>query len=165
MWKDRKDFKDSPAFARHLRERAQYRWKRWITSLSSASQKGPPKGRLQKAKRFYESVIGHESFCVSWPLLTEAWLLIEARLGNHFANRLLEPVASGVFEMLALEPIDLRNVLELERKDSKADFGFVDASCFVLCEKYKIRKVFTYDRKHFSLYVPSFCPSLELLPA
>jgi len=25
MWKDRKDFKDSPAFARHLREQAQHR--------------------------------------------------------------------------------------------------------------------------------------------
>jgi predicted nucleic acid-binding protein len=78
----------------------------------------------RQAKKFYSSIVGQEILAISLPVLTESWLLLEARLG----------------------------------------FGFVDATCFALCEKHKIRKVFTYDRKHFSLYRPRFASHLELLP-
>ena len=40
------------------------------------------------ARKFYQSVTGKEVFCTSLPGLTEAWLLIEARIGSYFANYL-----------------------------------------------------------------------------
>ena len=98
------------------------------------------------------------------PILTEAWLLIEARLGYHFANRMLTSASEGIFELLELESVDLRKALEIENKYLKARFGIVDSTCFVLCEKHKIRKVFTYDRRDFSIYRPTFAESLQLLP-
>lgn len=35
---------------------------------------------------------------------------------------------------------------------------------WLLCEKYKIEKVFTFDKKHFSIYKPNFLKSLIILP-
>ncbi len=117
------------------------------------------------AKEFYERVAGKESLAISLPILTEAWLLIEARLGFHFADRLWQSVSEGVFELLELDIDDLGKAHEIENKYSKARFGIVDATCFLLCEKHRIRKVFTYDRRDFSIYRPRFADSLELLPS
>jgi len=116
------------------------------------------------AKEFYRSVAGREVLCTSLPVLTEAWLLIDARLGSYFADRLWESVCDGTFEILPLEREDLALALEIESKYSDAAFGFIDATCFALCEKHKLRRVFTYDRKHFSIYKPHFTNALELVP-
>ncbi len=117
-----------------------------------------------EAKRFYKKVAGKETLCISLPILTETWLLIEARLGRYSANKLWTSVSKGAFEILKLEMDDLENALKIENKYYEADFGFVDSTCFALCEKHKISRVFTYDRKHFAIYKPSFSDSLDLLP-
>jgi hypothetical protein len=116
------------------------------------------------ARQFYEQVAGKESLALSLPILTESWLLVEARLGYHFAGRLWKSVSDGVFELLEIDSGDLGKALEIENKYSQAGFGIVDATCFALCEKHRIRKVFTYDRRDFSIYKPRFAGSLELLP-
>lgn len=117
-----------------------------------------------EAKRFYKEIAGKEILCTSLPILTEAWLLIDARLESHFANKLWISASKGIFEILELGRDDLENALDIENKYHEAGFGFVDSTCFALCEKYKIHKVFTYDRKHFGIYKPSFSDFLELLP-
>jgi hypothetical protein len=118
----------------------------------------------RQAKKFYSSIVGQEILAISLPVLTESWLLLEARLGRSVANKVWGAVHRGVFELLELEREDLKAALEIELKYQDAGFGLVDATCFALCEKHKIRKVFTYDRKHFSLYRPRFVSHLELLP-
>jgi predicted nucleic acid-binding protein len=117
-----------------------------------------------EAKRFYGKIAGKETLCTSLPILTEAWLLIEARIGSYFANKLWMSVSQGIFDILELNRDDLKSALEIENKYHEAGFGFVDSTCFALCEKYRIRNVFTYDRKRFSIYKPNFSESLELLP-
>lgn len=117
-----------------------------------------------EARRFYERIVGKEVLCTSLPILTDAWLLIEARLGSYFANKLWASASKEIFEILELEGGDLESALEIENKYHEAGFGFVDSTCFALCEKYKIHKVFTYDRKHFRIYKPNFSDSLDLLP-
>jgi predicted nucleic acid-binding protein len=109
-------------------------------------------------------VVGRESLALSLPILTESWLLVEARLGHQYADRLWRSVSEGVFELLQIDSGDLGKALEIENKYAQAKFGLVDATCFALCEKHRIRKVFTYDRRDFSIYKPRFAPSLELLP-
>jgi len=116
------------------------------------------------AKKFYRSVAGKKLLCSSLPVLTETWLLIDARLGRHFADRLWKAVCDGACEILPLSREDLVMALEIESKYSDAAFGFVDSTCFALCEKHKLRQVFTFDRKHFSIYRPRFTSALELVP-
>ena len=117
-----------------------------------------------RAKEFYQSVAGQEVLCTSLPVVAEAWLLIDARLGSYFANRLWKAVCDGAFEILPLEREDLQLALEIESRYGDAGFGFVDATCFALCERHKLRRVFTYDRKHFSIYRPQFADALDLIP-
>lgn len=101
---------------------------------------------------------------LSLPILTEAWLLTEARLGGYFADKLWKAASEGILDLLELDQGDLKKALDIEQKYHDAGFGIVDATSFALCEKYRIRKVFTYDKMHFSLYRPRFTSSLELLP-
>jgi predicted nucleic acid-binding protein len=101
---------------------------------------------------------------ISLPILTEAWLLIEARLGSQPANRFWQSAVEGIFDLLDLDIDDLKRAFEIENKYPKAGFGIVDSTCFAVSEKYKIRKVFTYDRRDFSIYRPTFAETFELLP-
>ncbi|MCL6449140.1 MAG: PIN domain-containing protein [Armatimonadetes bacterium] len=117
-----------------------------------------------EASKFYRGVAGKEILCISLPILTEAWLLIDARLGSFFANQLWKGICGGALEILPLEKEELQMAFEIESKYRDSGFGFIDATCFALCEKYKIRRVFTYDKKHFSIYRPRFTGNLELLP-
>ncbi|MBC7335608.1 MAG: PIN domain-containing protein [Clostridia bacterium] len=117
-----------------------------------------------QAAEFYRRTAGREAFGITLPVLTEAYLLLEARLGIYYADRLWAAVGEGVFEVLPLEREDLLLALDIQRKYRDAGFGFVDATCFALCERHRLRRVFTYDRKHFSLYKPTFAEALELLP-
>lgn len=118
----------------------------------------------KQAKEFYQGVADRETLCTSLPVFTEAWLLIDARLGSFIADRLWQALCDGVFEILPIERGDLQFALQIQSKYTDVGFGLVDATCFALCEKHQIRRVFTYDRKHFSIYKPQFTDSLELLP-
>ena len=116
------------------------------------------------AKKFYKDVVKKTPLCISLPVMTEAWLLVDARLGTYFAVKLWQSALGGIFDMLELDREDLIAALKIENKYSNAGFGFVDATCFALCEKYKISQVFTYDRKHFAIYRPEFTEFLEIMP-
>ena len=116
------------------------------------------------AARFYRSVAGREHLALTLPVLTEAYLLLEARLGSAAARRVWDAVNGGAFEVVDLTRRDLVLAREIEERYADAGLGFVDATCLALCERLSLRRVFTYDRKHFGLYRPSFCPALELLP-
>jgi len=118
----------------------------------------------QHAKNYYQTVVGIEILAISIPVLTEIYLLLDARLGIHYANIFWHSVTEGVFDILELNKTDIKKALEIEKKYARAGFGFVDATCFALCEKHKLSRIFTYDRKHFSIYKPTFAKSLELMP-
>lgn len=70
----------------------------------------------------------------------------------------------GIFYQVPVEPDDLENAFKIEMKYKTAGFGLVDSTSFAICEKHKISRAFTFDRKDFSIYKPSFCNHLELLP-
>ena len=116
------------------------------------------------AREFYKDAVKTEALSISLPVMTEAWLLVDARLGTYFADKLWQSVIAGIFDILELNREDLIAALDIENKYGNAGFGFVDATCFALCERYKISRVFTYDRKHFSIYRPGFTDFLEIIP-
>ncbi len=118
----------------------------------------------EQAKEFYASRVRRETLGLPLPVLTESYLLLEARLGHFFANKVWEAAVSGVFELLVPTEEDLETAWRIEQEYPEAELGLVDAVCFALCERYKISKVFTYDRGHFALYRPRFTSYLELLP-
>ncbi|OGW28926.1 MAG: hypothetical protein A2X59_11640 [Nitrospirae bacterium GWC2_42_7] len=45
-----------------------------------------------------------------------------------------------------------------------ANLGFVDASIMAIAERLKVKKIFTTDRRHFSILKPKHCKSFTLVP-
>ncbi|MBI2058854.1 MAG: type II toxin-antitoxin system VapC family toxin [Nitrospirae bacterium] len=116
------------------------------------------------AKALHESEIEKASLATSALILTEVWSLIEHRAGIKPAFLWWEAIMASSYELLPVEPFDLTEALKIRKRYRDQNFGLVDCSTFALCEKHRISSVFTFDRKHFSVYRPSFTPRLDLLP-
>ena len=97
-------------------------------------------------------------------ILTEAWYLLESRLGRAAARRLLEQVTQQRIELLAVEPSDLAAALVIEERYSDLDLGLTDAVSLSLCNREKITRVFTFDRRDFGSFQPRHTQALRLLP-
>ncbi len=118
----------------------------------------------QDAVAFFRQTRGQEVLAVPGPVLTEAALLIEARRGMQPVRALWDDVLDGVFELMAVSGETLALARAIDRKYADANFGLVDAVCLALCEQHRIGKVFTYDRRDFGLYRPTFADTLTLVP-
>lgn len=94
----------------------------------------------------------------------EVWFLIHERLGKKASTRFWEEICRGGYHLLPLGLSELTRGVGIQKKYADVDFGFVDSLTFALCEIHKIRKVFTFDRRHFSIFKPTQIPSFELLP-
>jgi predicted nucleic acid-binding protein len=120
--------------------------------------------RHREARELYARLVKTETLGVCLPVLTESWILVEARLGLHHADKLWEAVTRRVLRLIPVELPDLRLAFEIETRYSDAGLGLVDCVILALAERLRTPRIFTYDRRHFSLYRPSFAPALELLP-
>lgn len=81
-----------------------------------------------------------------------------------YADRLWESAASGAFSLFQVDETLLEEGLQIERRYADSEFGLIDCICFAVCERLKVGRVFTFDRKHVSIYVPTFASHLELVP-
>ena len=117
-----------------------------------------------RASAFFEENTKTQLFIITTPILTECWFLIESRLGRYFSQKFLDSVYSNIFLLKEISYIDFGNALEIDRKYSTAGFGLVDSLSFAFIERNNISEVFTFDRKHFTIYRPSNQISLNLVP-
>lgn len=117
-----------------------------------------------EAAAFFRKAQGQEILAIPAPVLTEAALLVEARLGLHPVRALWDDVLDGLFELLPLSVETLALARKIDRRYADANLGLVDAACLALCEQHRIATVFTYDRRDFGLYRPTFAASLTLVP-
>lgn len=118
----------------------------------------------REAAAFFRRVRPHEVLSIPESVLTEAALLIQARRGMQLVRTLWDDVLGGVFELLPVSDDTLALARAIDRKYADVEFGLVDAVCLALCERHRIADVFTYDRRHFGLYRPTFADALTLLP-
>lgn len=108
-----------------------------------------------RAIKIYEKMVEKEVLCTSIPVVVETWFLLNSRLNAFCADEFLRSVSDGLFELLAVDLNEVSEGLKIKEKYNDSGFSFVDVISFVICEKYGIRKVFTFD-KHFTIYKPSF---------
>ncbi len=117
-----------------------------------------------EAAAFFQKTQGQEILAIPAPVLTEATLLVEALLGMRPVRALWDDVLDGVFEVLPLSVETLELARKIDRRYADANLGLVDAACLALCEQHQITTVFTYERRDFGLYRPTFAASLTLVP-
>ena len=98
---------------------------------------------------------------VSWPVLTEAFYLLDERLHKQ---RLWKWIESGGLRVLDIPGPALPRMRQLMEKYADLPMDLADASLVVLAEKLEIRSVFTLDHRHFNLYRPRHARSFEIFP-
>lgn len=97
-------------------------------------------------------------------VLPEVDYLTTKYLGEAVAQAFLQDLADGYFRYLTVELVDIRAALNIMSRYRGVPLGLVDASIMALAERYQIQRIFTFDRRHFSLVKPQTMHYFELLP-
>jgi len=91
-----------------------------------------------------------EHMATVWPPLTEAMYLLTDL--PHAQEVLWEMVERGALQLLSLDAGDAPRIRELMRKYANRPMDLADAALLRVAEREGIRKIFTVDRRDFSVY-------------
>jgi len=99
------------------------------------------------------------------PVAAEADYLLGARFGLVQRRAFLKDLAERRYLLAALEQHDLAAVRALDARYESLDLGLADCSIVVLAERYKTRRLLSFDERHFRAVAPLQGGTFELLPA
>ena len=93
-----------------------------------------------------------EPLITTWPVLTEATHLFNARLSAKASARFLETVASGFCAVHQLEAAQLRRASVLMTKYANLPMDLADVSLMLLAEHLDDGRILSTDRRDFKTY-------------
>ena len=109
-------------------------------------------------------IVRTETILIPATILPEVDYLSNKYLGEQVARAFLEDLIQGYFTYLLTDLDDLEQALKVMTRYKDVPLGLVDASLVALAERYRIWRILTLDRRHFSLVKPKNIDYLELLP-
>ena len=93
------------------------------------------------------------------PVLTELFFVSTARVGYERAVR-IDAEVRKYFNIVPLAFEDMLRMEAIMNRYLDAEFDYADTAIMALAERLKISRVFTFDRRDFTV----FRPALTLLP-
>lgn len=108
--------------------------------------------------------VRRDDLIVPVTVVPEASYLMNAHIGSHAEREFIESLRTREFLLEPLGLKDLARIVELLDDYEDANIGFVDASVVAICERLKIKRLLTTDRRHFTIIRPRHCRAFELLP-
>jgi predicted nucleic acid-binding protein len=132
-----------------------------------ACDTGPILALINRRDQFHQScteavqTVPFPMFTV-WPVIVEAYYLIQ-RYGGP-AEVVLHWIQARHLRVMELRQADIQRIRHLTRKYRELPMDLADAALVAACEREKVRRVFTLDRKDFLIYRPSHIERFELLP-
>ena len=97
-------------------------------------------------------------------ILTEVTYLLNRAVGQRGVELFLRTFEVTNPHLEPLQQIDLRRVYEILRTYPKAKLDFVDCCIMAMAERLNTTRVCTFDHRDFSIFRPTHCDYLELLP-
>jgi predicted nucleic acid-binding protein len=97
-------------------------------------------------------------------VLTEGTYLIRQRVGQHAVIRFLLGIDTLGFRFEPVSVADLKRAGQIMAQYHGADLDFVDCCLMAISERLNITSVYTFDRRDFTIFRPTHCDYLELLP-
>jgi uncharacterized protein len=97
-----------------------------------------------------------------WPVVTEAMYLLG--FSWRAQDALWEFLERGGVTLLSLEAGDLARMRELMKKYQDLPMNLANAALVRVAERERIHKIFTLDRRDFSLYRPEGLERFQILP-
>ena len=96
------------------------------------------------------------------PALTEAMYLLS--FSRKTQQALLEMVSTRRLRLLPVDEEDIPRIRDLMDKYRDLPMDFADAALVRVAERERLTRVFTIDRRDFSLYRPAGIGSFRLIP-
>jgi hypothetical protein len=97
-------------------------------------------------------------------VLPEVCYLIASRLGHQAMRRFVSSVTPETIQVKSVTTEDLVRVYQILEQYADNQLDFTDAAIVAIAERLNITRVYTLDRRDFSIIRPSHCDYFELLP-
>lgn len=98
------------------------------------------------------------------PVTAEVDYLLGRRIGQHARRAFLDDLAAARFTVECLEAGDYAAAAELDRRYAALNLGLADCALVVLAARLNIRRVLTFDRRHFGVVAPLQGGWFDILP-
>lgn len=108
--------------------------------------------------------LGGATLVVSPFALAEADYLVTERLGGDAELALLADVARNAYRIVPFDKDDVGACFPIVNRYREHAIGLADASTVLLAHRWRTRRIFTLDRRHFEVMRPLSGGRFELLP-
>lgn len=105
-----------------------------------------------------------EAIIIPAQVLCEIAYLTNVRIGAVAERDFLRSLFESDWAIEPMSRNDFGRALELLEQYATADIGFVDAVTVAIAERLDIRRIYTLDRRDFSLVRPAHTAVFEVLP-
>ena len=104
----------------------------------------------------------HDPLITVWPALTEAMYL----LGRSWSAQkdLWSRLEGGTLTLAPLDEVDVSPMRELMEKYRDLPMDLADAALVRVAERENLTRIFTLDRRHFSIYRPGRRRRFAIVP-
>lgn len=104
-------------------------------------------------------------FVLSPFVLGELDYFLGNRYGVDARLAVLDEVATGAYHLVAFDGPDVAEMRKVVARYRNLGIGIADASIVVLAARFRTRRIFTLDRRHFDAMRPLQGGRFEVLPA
>ena len=105
-----------------------------------------------------------EAIIIPAQILCEIAYLTNVRIGAVAEHTFLRSLFESDWAIEPMSRTDFGRALELLEQYATANIGFVDAVTVAIAERLDIRRIYTLDRRDFSLVRPAHTAAFEVLP-
>jgi uncharacterized protein len=122
-----------------------------------------------KSDRNHQKVLAvaqntNESLVLPVVVLPEICYLIASRLSHHAMRRFVASMTPDVVQVESVTAEDLIRVHQILEQYADNQLDFTDAAIVAMAERLAINRVYTLDRRDFSIIRPKHCDYFELFP-
>ena len=90
--------------------------------------------------------------------------MVAARISYGRAVETFALMQTPAFQIVDISPVDRARMSEIMRQYQDAELDIADMAQLALAERLNITRIYTFDRRDFSIFRPTHCDYLELLP-
>jgi uncharacterized protein len=106
----------------------------------------------------------NEALILPIVVFPEICYLLSSRLGHKAMRHFVSSLATGTVQIEQVAPEDLIRTHQILEQYADSQLDFTDAAIVALAERLKVTRVYTLDRRDFSMIRPKHCSYFELLP-
>ncbi|MDE2821369.1 MAG: PIN domain-containing protein [Chloroflexota bacterium] len=121
-------------------------------------------GEVHHLKAYDFAANRSETILVPDLVLPEAGFLLRRNLGYANSFNFFDFFDHSFVRLVPAIEGDLARVYQISRQYESARFDIVDCCIMAIAERLNITRIATFDRRDFSMFRPSHCEYLELLP-